>query len=486
MGLEQNNEQHYREVVDKYHDPFASYVMTTRDYVLRPYTVAAPITITLPPVSEAKGRFYSIRARACTMANTITIQDQDESEGWEGDIVLYATGQGCLIYSDGLSWMLRTFADIEVVASVRGQYNMAAAEITGSEAVAGRFRGEARSTVITDLVDAIGVHAQGIVYGDLFGRTVNALYAEAIAKDGSTVTTLRGAMIACDAEGTPAAITTMYGAHIRCKTNVQPTTYRGLLIEHEQFGGLHALMHEYIKIIDSVFDAVDTCASYGLRMLTTGIITTGISLESPMATGIQLINSYSSAGIAVGREGTELVVQAAAPLIEVHGTSTLTTGTYDAVEIRFTQTAAIQTGYVKALRVHAVSDVKTPGSFNAGYFKLDYVTDGYPWGDCAPISSELVMPNNAAIPRGLFTAAELQIAGGALSAFGGGGPLSFIHCNMIGTVAFVDANAYFVDFGGLTIGDANMVRTNTTTATHGIRILIDGVRYDLLCSAAHA
>ena len=39
MGLEQNNEQHYREVVDKFANPFVDYQMTTRDYVLRPYTV---------------------------------------------------------------------------------------------------------------------------------------------------------------------------------------------------------------------------------------------------------------------------------------------------------------------------------------------------------------------------------------------------------------------------------------------------------------
>ena len=351
MGLEQNNEQHYREVVDKYANPFVDYQMTTRDYILRPYTVGEAITITLPPVAEAKGRFYSIVAGDITGAFYITVQNGDDSEGWEGDMTLSASGQAMTLYSDGRRWMLRTFNKITVD-----------------------------------------------------GYSHNAI-------------------------------------------TVGP-------------------------------------AETGVSL--DGVMTTGISFEGAMTTGIQLINSYSSAGIAVGREGTELVVQAAAPLIEVHGTSALTTGTYDAVEIRFTQTAAIQTGYVKALRVHAVSDVKTPGSFNAGYFKLDYVTDGYPWGDCAPISSELVMPNNAAIPRGLFTAAELQIAGGAASAFGGGGPLSFIHCNMIGTVAFVDANAYFVDFGGLTIGDANMVRTNTTTATHGIRILIDGVRYDLLCSAAHA
>ena len=112
MGLEQNNEQHYREVPDKYHDPYADYQMTTRDYVLRPYTVAAAVVITLPPVAAAKGRFYSIVARTITGVFYITVQDRDDSEDWEGDFVLDAAGEGQLLYSDGLKWMLRTFSDI--------------------------------------------------------------------------------------------------------------------------------------------------------------------------------------------------------------------------------------------------------------------------------------------------------------------------------------------------------------------------------------
>ena len=114
MGLEQNNEQHYREVVDKFHDPFADYQMTTRDYVLRPSTVGAAVTITLPPVAEAKGRFYSIVARTITGVFYVTVQDNDDSEDWEGDFVLSAAGQAQLLYSDGLKWMLRTFDGITV------------------------------------------------------------------------------------------------------------------------------------------------------------------------------------------------------------------------------------------------------------------------------------------------------------------------------------------------------------------------------------
>jgi len=112
MGLEQNNEQHYREVVDKYHDPAATYIMTVRDYVLRPTVVADPITITLPQVSEAKGRFYSIISRGnVDTTNTVTIANNGESENWIGDIVLSELGDGVILYSDGLAWSGHPFSD---------------------------------------------------------------------------------------------------------------------------------------------------------------------------------------------------------------------------------------------------------------------------------------------------------------------------------------------------------------------------------------
>jgi len=103
MALEDKNAQHYGQVVDKYHDPTANYQMTTRDYVLRP-SAAVPITLTLPPVAEAKGRLYSIIARQADATNTITITDNDDSECWLGDIVLNGKCDRLLLYSDGLAW----------------------------------------------------------------------------------------------------------------------------------------------------------------------------------------------------------------------------------------------------------------------------------------------------------------------------------------------------------------------------------------------
>lgn len=106
MGLEQNNAQHYREVVDKFVDPNADYEMTTFDYVVRPSAdgISGAITITLPSVAEAKGRFYAIVCRNADAVNTVTIQDRDDSECWLADIVLNGKCDRGLLYSDGLCW----------------------------------------------------------------------------------------------------------------------------------------------------------------------------------------------------------------------------------------------------------------------------------------------------------------------------------------------------------------------------------------------
>jgi hypothetical protein len=107
MGLEQNNEQQYREVVDKYVNPNADYQMTTRDYVVRPSADgdSGPITLTLPPVAEAKGRFHSIICRNADAVNFVLVQDKDDSECWAGDITLNGKCDYVLLYSDGLAWI---------------------------------------------------------------------------------------------------------------------------------------------------------------------------------------------------------------------------------------------------------------------------------------------------------------------------------------------------------------------------------------------
>ena len=103
MALEDRGAQHDKEVVDKFIDPAASVEMTTRDYVVRPSALTAPMVLVLPPVAEAKGRFYSILARAASAINTITITHKDDSECWL-DIVFNGKCDSVLLYSDGLKW----------------------------------------------------------------------------------------------------------------------------------------------------------------------------------------------------------------------------------------------------------------------------------------------------------------------------------------------------------------------------------------------
>lgn len=105
--LEDRFAQHDKIPGDKFVNPIADYEMTTRDYVVRPAAdgPTGPITITLPPVAEAKGRLYSICVRNADAVNTVTIEDNNnDSECWLGDVIYNGKCDGNLWYSDGLKW----------------------------------------------------------------------------------------------------------------------------------------------------------------------------------------------------------------------------------------------------------------------------------------------------------------------------------------------------------------------------------------------
>ena len=107
MALEDRGAQHDKIPVDKFVDPSAAYEMSVRDYVVRPSAddYSGPWTLILPPVAEAKGRFYSIICRDADVVNTVTVTDKSDSECWVGDIVFDAKCDRALLYSDGLAWL---------------------------------------------------------------------------------------------------------------------------------------------------------------------------------------------------------------------------------------------------------------------------------------------------------------------------------------------------------------------------------------------
>jgi len=131
----------------------------------------------------------------------------------------------------------QVYIDVDYGANPKeAMYVISSGAKTSGTTIAGRFRGQGKAAG-GSTANIFGVQAQGIAFAALYSGTVNALYAEAIAKGTSTVVTLRGAMIACDSEGTPTAIGTMMGAHVRVKTSVAPgTAYYAMRIENEKFG----------------------------------------------------------------------------------------------------------------------------------------------------------------------------------------------------------------------------------------------------------
>jgi hypothetical protein len=103
MSLEQNA-THQQEIPSKnFVAPAVSYQMTPYDFVVRPDSSGGAITITLPPVAECQGRWYSILVR--TAGNNITVADKDDSECWPGDITLDTKCDRLLLFSDGLTWL---------------------------------------------------------------------------------------------------------------------------------------------------------------------------------------------------------------------------------------------------------------------------------------------------------------------------------------------------------------------------------------------
>jgi len=67
-------------------------------------TVDGTFTVTLPPVAEAAGKFYSISLMDA--AGAVTIQDQDDSTDWSNITTMDADDDAVLLYSDGLRWFV--------------------------------------------------------------------------------------------------------------------------------------------------------------------------------------------------------------------------------------------------------------------------------------------------------------------------------------------------------------------------------------------
>ncbi len=90
----------------------------TDDYELKVYerrvlvnNSCKTVTITLPPVTEAAGKYYSIICSTYSSSYGVVIADNDDSYSWADDSTSIpsssgSAGDGALYYSDGFSWWL--------------------------------------------------------------------------------------------------------------------------------------------------------------------------------------------------------------------------------------------------------------------------------------------------------------------------------------------------------------------------------------------
>jgi len=89
-------------VADKFVSKTANATLNVYETLVYADSTAGAFTITLPPVAEAKGVMFSIYM---TVDNgDVTIADQDDSQGWDGDYTLNDVDDGFLFYSDGVGW----------------------------------------------------------------------------------------------------------------------------------------------------------------------------------------------------------------------------------------------------------------------------------------------------------------------------------------------------------------------------------------------
>lgn len=242
--------------------------------------MAAPETIAEnidPPCPRAVDGGFQMKNLTVTQSIDFT-----GAAGGEGVLTVTGTGVSRLIHVVNTPGTVdrMIYLDIAHTSSKEVMYIISTMNATSGNSTAIRARAESDGATKTS-GETRGVHAQGIVNAGKVGSTVNALWAEAIAKGTSTVTTIRGAMISCDSEGVPTSIGTMLGAEIQAKTAVDPSTaYENLRLTAEKFGAGFAL-DAHITITDRTWGSGETNADAGIEFKTTSKITSLIETSTP-------------------------------------------------------------------------------------------------------------------------------------------------------------------------------------------------------------
>ncbi|MHA1288243.1 MAG: hypothetical protein ACTSPB_12640 [Candidatus Thorarchaeota archaeon] len=96
-------------VKDKFAVKTADCTMTIRDRVVSASATTATVTLSLPPVSLAEGKIFTIFTTDANATYPVKIQNLDDSKNWSsqgGDISLTGPNDFVVLYSDGISWAI--------------------------------------------------------------------------------------------------------------------------------------------------------------------------------------------------------------------------------------------------------------------------------------------------------------------------------------------------------------------------------------------
>ncbi len=202
----------------------------------------------------------------------------------DGDITLSPNGDLLFVAGAAQRFVLTASGQTQTNGALDVNFDTATASaaavnITGTTTVTSgtfnnlRARGES-AAIGASTSDIRGVYAQGISNDSLFGGAVTSLYANSIAKTGSTTKTLRGILIDTETEGTPVDLDNLIGLHIRNKSTIAVDDDNiSLLIDNEKMG-TGIVQDAGIQLKTTTWGADVTAYTYGIDMNMTGAIST--------------------------------------------------------------------------------------------------------------------------------------------------------------------------------------------------------------------
>jgi hypothetical protein len=195
-----------------------------------------------------------------------------------------------------------------------------------------RVRGQS-AAVGASTSDVRGLYAQGVTNEGLYGGAVTSIYANSIAKGTSTTTTLRGILIDTETEGTPTALTNMYGLYIRNKSTIAVATDNySMVIDNEKMG-TGIVQDAGIQLKTTTWGSGVTAWTYGIDMNQTGAFgTADIRFQNG-----ETISNGTDGVIDVGAANVQSATYNFADATAVAGTA-------DAITIDFTADLTVTSG----------------------------------------------------------------------------------------------------------------------------------------------